>query len=76
MARRVPGSLAITIHHLDHRNPKALDNVAPALLDEDLAPQGMDLSHDHEPNHLDSMGRWMAHQRWVFEQRAPAGRTA
>lgn len=38
-------------------------------LDGYIAPEGMDLAHGDQPNHLQWMDRWMALQQWVFQQK-------
>lgn len=38
-------------------------------LDGFVAPEGMDLAHADDPNHMDWGGRWMQLQGWMFRQR-------
>lgn len=38
-------------------------------LDGFVAPDGMDLTHAHDPNYKDWMSQWMALQQWVFQQK-------
>jgi len=37
-------------------------------LDGFMAPEGMDLAHADDPGYKDWLNRWMALQRWVFQQ--------